>query len=133
LLDQAAAFQHDPSLIVLLNRATEPAADKGYANWQYSAIEQFQRTLGRRGDSMAKWLTGLKSDSRMMELRLQALFKAARKQATNTKAVVADRVAAVRVLGQSTDQAADTAVLIASFTPRESPELQSAVLTALSR
>ena len=119
LLDQAAAFQHDPSLIVLLNRATEPAADKGYANWQYSAIEQFQRTLGRRGDSMAKWLSGLKSESRLMELRLQALFKAARKQATNTKAAVADRVAAVKVLGQSTDQAADTAVLVASFTPQE--------------
>lgn len=133
LLDQAAAFQHDPSLIVLLNRATEPAADKAYANWQYSAIEQFQRTLGRRGDSLAKWLGGLKSDSRLMELRLQALFHAARKQATNNKAAVADRVAAVRVLGQSTDQAADTKVLIASFTPQEAPELQSAVLTALSR
>ena len=133
LLDQAAAFQHDPAQIILLNRATEPAADKTYARWQYTAIEQFQTTLGRRGDSLKKWLSGQKSESRLLELRLQAMFKAARKLATNSEASLVDRVAAVRVLGRSTDQDADSAILVSLFVPQAAPELQAAALTALSR
>ena len=54
-----------------------------------------------------KWLSGLKSESKPLAARLQSLFAAARTLATNGDATVADRVAAVRVLGQSTDQDAD--------------------------
>lgn len=133
LLDQATSFQHEPALVTLLSRATEPAANKAYAKWQFSAIEQFQTSLGRRGESLEKWLNGLKVESKPLAVRLKQVFESARKLAADAEGSVPDRVAATRVLGQSTEQEADIAVLETLFTPQQAPELQAAALAGMSR
>lgn len=132
LLAQATAFNHEPSLVALLNRATEPSSDWTYERWQYAAVEQFLVSLDRRFTTLDKWLKGLKPESQPIAARLKKLFAKARELAASD-VDVDTRIAAVRVLGRSPDSQADAALLSDLITPRHPPELQSAALATLAK
>lgn len=132
LLAQAVAFNQESALVMLLNRATEPMEGR-YARWQFSAVEQLLISLDRRFTSLEKWLKGLSSEAKPVADRLSKLFDAAREVASNDGASSEDRIAALRVLGRTTESAADLNVLVELITPRFSPELQLAALATLAR
>lgn len=133
LLAQATSFNHLPSLVALLNRATEPTKQGRYERWQYAAIEQFLVSLDRRFATPDKWLESLSPEHRPVASRLQALLTVARTLAANDEATLDDRVAAVRVLGRLSDSRSDLELLQELITPRSPSDLQSAALTTLSR
>ena len=130
LLGQATALRHQPSLVALLSRATEPAADGGYSAWQFSAVQQFLNSLARSGESLDRWLRELGAMGTPINTRLQTMFASARKLAVRADASVLDRISAVRVLGHSTQ---DIVILGELFKPQQPPELQSASLEAIGR
>ncbi len=130
LLGQATALRHQSLLIALLSRATEPAADGSYSEWQFSAVQQFLHSLARRGESLDHWLRELGAEGIPINRRLQSMFSSARKLAGSAEASVINRVSAVRVLGHSTQ---DLAVLGKLLKPQQPPELQSASLEAIGR
>jgi len=147
LLGQATAFNHEKALVVLLMRATQPAAPTsidntvarelhplpgGFSGWQYSAVEQLLVSLERRFMSLDQWLKGLSTESQPIVDRLQILFSAARKLALNEEIAPKDRILAVRVLGRTADSKEDVAVLTELITPRQPPVLQSASLATLA-
>ncbi len=133
LLAQATAFDHLPSLVTLLTRATEPTKSGTYERWQYAAIEQFLISLDRRFASPDKWLVGLNPETRPVALRLQALLKIARSVSANEEAKLDDRIAAIRILGRMADSREDLDLLKTLVTPRHPPELQSAAMATLAR
>lgn len=133
LLAQATAFDHLPSLVTLLTRATEPTKSGTYERWQYAAIEQFLISLDRRFASPDKWLLGLNPETRPVALRLQALLKIARSVSANEEAKLDDRIAAIRILGRMADSREDLELLKTLITPRHPPELQSAAMATLAR
>ena len=130
LLGQATALRHQPSLVSLLSRATEPTADGGYSAWQFSAVQQFLSSLARSGESLDHWLRELGAEGTPINKRLQSMFSSARRLAESAEASVIERISAVRVLGHSTQ---DLAVLGDLFKPQQPPELQSASLEAMGR
>ena len=130
LLGQATAFEHEDALVALLMKATEPSGEEGRASWQFSAVNQFLNSLARRGDPLEQWLKKLGAKAGSMDSRLQSVFSEARKLATNGMAPVAERVAAVRVLGPSPD---DLKILTEILTPQHPPEVQSAALESMAR
>ncbi len=132
LLGQATAFNHEAALVTLLNRATE-SADKHFERWQYNAVEQFLESLERRFTTLDKWLKELRPEARPVADRLQILFQSARTVAANNETPLEDRVAALRVLGRTSDPQPDLVLLTDLLTPRFSPELQSAALSTLAR
>jgi putative heme-binding domain-containing protein len=133
LLGQATAFNHEASLVALLNRATEPKSGGGFERWQYSAVEQFLVALDRRFTTLDKWLKGLSAEAKPVAGRLQTLFASARTLAASDAAAPQDRIAAVRVLGRSVDAKDEIGLLGELITPRHPPELQSAALATLAR
>lgn len=132
LLGQATAFNHEAALVTLLNRATE-SADQHFERWQYNAVEQFLESLERRFATLDKWLKELRPEARSVADRLQILFQSARTVAANNESPLEDRVAALRVLGRTSDPQADLELLTDLLTPRFPPELQSAALSTLAR
>ena len=132
LLGQATAFNHEAALVTLLNRATE-SADQHFERWQYNAVEQFLESLERRFTTLDKWLKELRPEARAVADRLQILFQSARTVAANNETPLDDRVAALRVLGRTSDPQADLELLTDLLTPRFPPELQSAALSTLAR
>lgn len=133
LLAQATAFDHLPSLVTLLTRATEPTKSGTYERWQYAAIEQFLISLDRRFTSPDKWLLGLNPETRPVAMRLQALLKIARSVSANEEAKLDERIAAIRILGRMSDSREDLDLLKTLVTPRHPPELQSAAMATLAR
>lgn len=133
LLAQATAFNNEAALVALLNRATEPT-DKGrFQQWQYTAVEQLLVSLERRSMTLDQWLKGLSVQARPVTARLQTLFAAARDRAAAEDGSMEDRIAALRVLGRTTDSQPDILLLSELITPRHPPQLQSAALTTLAR
>ncbi|MDB5347970.1 MAG: putative rane-bound dehydrogenase [Schlesneria sp.] len=132
LLGQATAFNHEAALVTLLNRATE-SADQHFERWQYNAVEQFLESLERRFTTLDKWLKELRPEARPVADRLQILFQSARTVAANNETPLEDRVAALRVLGRTSEPQADLELLTNLLTPRFPPELQSAALSTLAR
>ena len=133
LLAQATAFDHLPSLVKLLTRATEPGKAGTFERWQYAAIEQFLISIDRRFASPDKWLLGLSPETRPVAVRLQAMLKVARSVGANDEARLDDRIAAIRVLGRMADSNEDLELLKSLVTPRHPPELQSAAMATLAR
>jgi len=133
LLGQATAFDDQPSLVSLLTRATEPAANGQFARWQYEAFEQFLTALSRSGKSLDGWLGKLTADNKSLAPRIKTLLTAAQTLAKNTEANLQDRVAAVRILGQSNSANDDLNLLADVVSPQQPPEIQAAALTAMSR
>ena len=130
LLGQATSFEHEPALVSLLMRATQPTADGGLAAWQFSAVHQFLMSLSRRGETFDQWLKKLGKDSESTDSRMKFVFAAARGLAVRTQANIDLRVAAVRVLGQ-TDS--DLPILSEFLSPQQPPELQGATLESVGR
>jgi putative heme-binding domain-containing protein len=130
LLGQATAFEHEPALVSLLMRATEPSGQGGLAAWQFSAVQQFLVALSRRGESFDQWLKKLGNDAGPIDSRMKSVFATARSLAANPDSAVDLRVAAVRVLGQSDG---DLSILSEVLTPQQSPELQAAALESMAR
>lgn len=129
LLAQATAFNHQPALVRLLLKATEPTESGSFELWQYSAVGQFLRSLGRRNETLDNWLTKL-PDHTLIQTRLQTMFTTARKVIADENAPIETRSTAVRVLGQTAE---DLAVLSALLTPKQPPELQSAALESIGQ
>jgi putative membrane-bound dehydrogenase-like protein len=132
LLGQATAFNHEAALVTLLNRATE-SKDQHFERWQYNAVEQLLESLERRFTTLDKWLKELRPEARPVADRLQILFTTARTVAANNETPLEDRVAALQVLGRTSDPQADLVLLTDLLTPRFPPELQSAALSTLAR
>eukprot|EP00456_Euglypha_rotunda_P076345 TRINITY_DN713_c0_g1_i6.p1 TRINITY_DN713_c0_g1~~TRINITY_DN713_c0_g1_i6.p1 ORF type:complete len:1788 (+),score=452.87 TRINITY_DN713_c0_g1_i6:3244-8607(+) len=132
LLAQATAFNNESALVTLLNRATD-SSDHVIERWQYNAVEQFLISLERRFTTLEKWLSELHPDARPVEQRLDNLFKSARGLAINNDVPLADRVAALRVLGRTADPEFDLELLAEVVTPRFPPDLQAAALATLAR
>jgi len=133
LLSQATAFNSEKSLVSLLNRATQPTATGSFDRWQYAAIDQFLVSLERRFTTLDKWLAGLSPAGQPVANRLQVLFSAARKVAADEDAAVEDRVAVLRVLGQSANGGDDIDLLVSLIAPQTAPQLQSAAMGVLAR
>ena len=133
LLAQATAFNHEGSLVSLLNRATEPNVAGGYERWQYVAIDQFLVSLDRRFTTLDKWLGGLSPEGRPVGSRLQTFFAMAHRVAADESASIEDRISATRLLGQTADAADDVEFLAGLLSPSVSPQLQSSALGALAR
>ena len=130
LLSQAAAFKNDAAVVSILTRATEPAPDGTFAHWQFSAIEQYAIAVERRGSAFHPLIN---ADATRLPKRFEAVSAAARKMAQSAETPLADRVAAVRILGPSHDTPQDLALLVELLAPQQPPELQSAALTSLAR
>lgn len=129
LLGQATAFNHQPALVRLLLKATEPTQQGTFATWQYSAVSQFLRSLGRRNETLESWLSKL-PDHTLVQTRLQSMFATARITVSDDNAPIELRTASARVLGQTAE---DLAVLSALLTPRQPPEVQVAALDAIGQ
>ena len=130
LLGQAAAFRNQPALVALLTRATEPTAEGNYAPWQFSAVQQFQVSLTRRGESLDAWLGDLDAQSNPIRTRLQMMLAVARKIVADPSTPFDERIDSIRVLGQSND---DLTLLGDLLVPQQPPELQSAALDGMAR
>ena len=130
LLGQAAAFKNDAAVVSILTRATEPAPDGTFARWQFFAIEQYAIAVERRGSTFHPLIN---ADAGRLPKRFEVLSAAARKAAQSEEASIADRVAAVRILGPSNDAPQDLTLLVELLAPQQPPELQSAALTSLAR
>ena len=130
LLTQATAFKSGEAEVALLTRVTEPSLDGTYARWQFSAIEQYAIAVERRGSAFHPLIN---ADAGRLPMRFDVLRTAARKLAQSAESPLADRVAAVRILGPSHDTPQDLALLIELLAPQQPPELQSAALTSLAR
>ena len=133
MLAQATAFNHEGSLVSLLNRATEPNARGGFERWQYVAIDQFLLSLDRRFTTLDKWLSGLSPIGTPVAARLQRFLATARQVAADDNAGLEDRAAAIRLLGQSAGAAGDIEFLAGLMSPSTSPQLQATALSALAR
>ncbi len=133
LLAQATAFNHEGSLVSLLNRTTEPNVGGGFERWQYVAIDQFLLALDRRFTTLDKWLSGLSPAGKPVASRLQTVFAVAHRVAADENASIEDRIAATRLLGQSADAADDIEFLAGLMSPSVSPQLQATALNALAR
>ncbi len=130
LLTQATAFKSSEAEIALLTRATEPAPNGTFARWQFTAMEQYVIAVERRGEVFHPLINV--AATRLPE-RITSLLEAARKLAVNSEALVADRVAAVRILGPTGDLKTELTLLSDLLSPQQPPELQSAALTTLGR
>ncbi|MBS0205513.1 MAG: HEAT repeat domain-containing protein [Planctomycetes bacterium] len=133
LLAQATAFNHEGALVSLLNRATEPSRNQEFERWQFQAVEQFLISLERRFTSLDKWLGELSPPAKPVANRLQGLFDAARTITADETKSPDDRIAALRILGRSTNSTQDVPLLVTLITPQQAPELQSAALATLAR
>lgn len=130
LLTQATAFKSSEAEIALLMRVTEPAPDGTFARWQYSAIEQYAMAVERRGETFDP-NSRRKSE---MRKRFSVLFRAAEKLAETADAPIADRVAAIRILGPTfADRSKTFDLQVDLLEPKHPPEVQSAALTSLAR
>ena len=130
LLSQATAFEHEPALVSLLMKATEPSPQENLAPWQFSAVNQFLITLSRRSESLDQWFKKLGPDAASIESRLKSVFGSARRMTSDVNASIPERVAAVRVLGQYDD---DLPLLSGILSPQQPPELQGAALESMGR
>ena len=125
LLGQAAAFKNDAAVVSILTRATEPAPDGTFARWQFSAIEQYAIAVERRGSAFHPLIN---ADTTRLPKWFEVLSAAARKLAQSAEAPVADRVAAVRILGPSNDTPQDLALLVELLARSKLPEIAKSLL-----
>lgn len=126
LLRLASAYGDANALGTLIDTLARPEDGK-FAAWQV-------RTLAAVLDSVSE--RGGQTDPRWQEYlgRLAKLFAAARALAADAKAPLADRAAAVRVLGRGPDHRAEDAKMLTGFlTPQAPTELQAAAVSALGR
>ena len=129
LLTHATAFKSSEAELALLTRVTEPGADGTFARWQFAAIEQYAIAVERRGETFNPYRTG----TLQMRERFYVLFRAAETLAKTTETPIADRVAAVRILGPMLDRANTFELQQELLEPKYPPEVQSAALTSLAR
>ena len=127
LLAMAAAMGEDAALTKALSSILAPRAE-GYAGWQFTSLAGVLPALGRRN---VKLNSLLDADDRK---RLEKLLSAAR------QTLVDERddslaVAATTVLARGIDDQAqaDVTLLSSCLSPRKSPALRSAAVTALGR
>jgi putative membrane-bound dehydrogenase-like protein len=127
LLRVAAAIGDRTTLRPALVRVTTPSRGR-FAPWQLAALAGFLDATGRQGRS----LVDLADEP--MRGHIECVLDMARHAAADGKSDVAERQAAVALLGrQPGHRADDLTVLGRLLTPQQPPALQTAALTALGR
>jgi putative membrane-bound dehydrogenase-like protein len=130
LLRLATALGDRGATVSLLEAVAAPENGR-HAAWQFAALAGLLDALAQRGTPLARLAEG---DARLKTAvgRLDGLFAAARSLAGDDKAPLAERVAAVRLLGRGPDhRAEDVKELTNLLVPQNGEELQSAAVAAL--
>jgi putative membrane-bound dehydrogenase-like protein len=132
VLQSAFGFHDDATAAILLKGivGTENAPLK---NTQVEALASWLDRLEQGNTSIAK-LVGQSSPELRQELRrLNSAFSTSRKLVGDSNSTIADRVAAVRLLGRGDDRRDDLKTLMDLLQPESPDELQLAAITALGR
>ncbi|RPI84565.1 MAG: hypothetical protein EHM42_07415, partial [Planctomycetaceae bacterium] len=133
LLNQAASWGNDQALETLLARVVESREGR-YETWQFAAVGSLLDSLDRQKKSLESLIR--ESDGALggRLAHLNQLFAAGRKLASDPVAAVAQRQAALRVVGRDLAHAAqDLDLLDSLLTPQTDPELQQSALTMFGR
>ncbi|NQU21744.1 MAG: c-type cytochrome [Candidatus Nealsonbacteria bacterium] len=133
LVAMAVAMGDTKSVAAMLETVgAKPQA--AYGNWQYALTARILDDLARQRTSLAKLVAGGGTEMDRSAGRLAGLFAAARRTTSNVQATVADRVAAMQVLGRTVDRREeDLAVLAGQLVPQTPMELQLAAVETLGR
>jgi putative heme-binding domain-containing protein len=122
LFGLATAFNEGKEITALLQKATQPGED-GFTAWHLAALAGVLDELDRRK---------LGTEDALKEGKDLLAF--ARKAVADANAAEPERLAAVALLGREPSQkAGDSALLKDLLAPRNSPTLQTAVVTTFGR
>ena len=125
LLSLAMALDDQETAAAAIQAVTAEPSD-GYATWQFDLLGRILDTLDRQGASLRQ-LTAATD-------QLQRLFEAARDCLDDEEAPLADRTAAMRILGRGpTGQEDDLETLVELLVPQSPMELQLALVETLGR
>jgi putative membrane-bound dehydrogenase-like protein len=133
LLEIAAATDRQ-QVIVKLIPVISLKGQRGFAAWQMAALGQLLDVLDRRKSSLVKFRDSASDDLCREIDRLGELFAAARLLAQAPQADLAERQAAIALLGRGLDaQDADIALLTSLLGPEHPDEIRDAAIAALGR
>ncbi len=129
LLGLVVALGDDGAAGRVLSKVTNPGGAK-YLTWQFSALAGLLDALDRQKLSFQKFQETRKAD--LKDANLEGLFAGARSIVANPKALQAERLIAVRLLGRGlTEQDADLNLLGELLRPEVPHALQEAALAGL--
>lgn len=133
LLNQATSLGDDRALETLLSRVVEPR-DGQYEAWQFSAVGGLLDSLDRQKKTLESLTENAGDALRGQLAQLMHLFAAGREFAADPVAPVAQRQAALRVVGRDTGHASeDLELLDTLLTPQADPLLQQTAIATLGR
>ncbi len=133
-----------PLVSTALGNATKAGAGKilaaiaaeqsgGVRRWQLTGAAAVLTALDRKKLSLADLQTSADADMQAALAATDKLLAFARRQAADPAATLADRIAAIQLLGRgATEQKQDLAQLAELLAPQSPPQLQSAALAAIA-
>ena len=133
LIELAIATQNTKAIGDILANLSAPRPPSDLAR-QFSAMAEVVKSLRRNGQSLSRLLTAADPSLRGALDQARAIFEAARSSATDPAAPVAQRQAAVALLGQGFDWPEDDLkALVALLVPTVPVPLQQAAVKALGQ
>ena len=127
----ATAFGADnPAVLESVLVAIAPEKADAIAPWQLTALANLQEALTRKKLSLANFATSANADVKQSVTRIEAAIESAGAIAKNTKANVAEREAAVRLLSGAKGEE-ELKTLVALGTQTSNTRLQKVALASL--
>ena len=134
LLDTAVACEQSAPIAAVLRPVTTADDNGRFANWQFRVMRQLLDGLDRRSTTLLKFSQTAPPAVAQAVRQTDALFEAARRRVRNEAAALADRQAAVHLLGRGlSHQSEDLATLAELLGPFAPVELQRVIVQSMGR
>lgn len=133
LLALASAFGNQDVVQKLLEQATNPVDGK-FANWQFSAVNTLLETLARQQKSLSDLVSSKDPQTQAAVAQLRKLLVAASERAADKSLPIAERLAALRILGRDPETLLSDMVLLSKLMlPTSALEIRSAAIDTLAQ
>ncbi|WP_417389813.1 PVC-type heme-binding CxxCH protein [Gimesia sp.] len=134
LVAMAVAENHQETLKYIYDVVAKRTAGRSFKPWQFEAISTLLQSLGRRNLSLPQFYQKSSPQLQQTLEQLKPLFAAARTLAADESASVQQRQQVVPLLGRGFAHRDEDLELLADLlSPRNSRELQSAAVAALTQ